>query len=172
MHENNDWLNLSRRLEVVLSSCGTRLISLSISQIQHVPKYPTARRQALLSTLPVSWGFCTNFDLHSKELWKNLLENRLVEQMSLHQTYSELGKAFLSLRNQWTHGTCKGWNCLRKITITEKVRWQPALGEKSKNKSSYVETWLTCLFPPYISLKPTWSTALWMKGCLLCSGPQ
>lgn len=39
-----------------------RLIYLSISQIQHVPNYHTTRRQALLSTLPVSWVFYTNFN--------------------------------------------------------------------------------------------------------------
>lgn len=68
---------------------GKRLIYLSISQIQHVPKYHTARRQALLSTLPVSWVFCTNFDCTEKHfLKKHMLKewDVLREQVSLHQT--------------------------------------------------------------------------------------
>lgn len=68
---------------------GKRLIYLSISQIQHVPKYHTARRQALLSTLPVSWVFCTNFDCTAKALSKEQMLKEwdvLREQVSLHQT--------------------------------------------------------------------------------------
>lgn len=68
---------------------GKRLIYLSISQIQHVPKYHTARRQALLSTLPVSWVFCTNFDCTEKHFLKNHMLKEwdvLREQVSLHQT--------------------------------------------------------------------------------------
>lgn len=68
---------------------GKRLIYLSISQIQHVPKYHTARRQALLSTLPVSWVFCTNFDCTEKHFLKNHMLKEwdlLRERVSLHQT--------------------------------------------------------------------------------------
>lgn len=73
------------------------LISLFISQIQHVPKYPTARRQVLLSTLPVSWGFfCTNFDVTR---CTDLVGKRGIRGLllSLHQTFSRHKEFYFSL---------------------------------------------------------------------------
>lgn len=92
-----------------------RLIYLSISQIQHVPNYHTTRRQALLSTLPVSWVFYPHFNytvntkgIHVKVA--NLLENifflpdRIIQSMHVWAgVWLSGGVLALACTRPWIH---------------------------------------------------------------------